>query len=48
MGLTTKQYVGTICNEVAWLRWRDRLRVAWALLTAHATDELGNRIWRDR
>lgn len=45
MGLTKDQYVGQVCNDVAWLRWRDRLRVAWALLTRHATDEHGNRIY---
>lgn len=45
MGLTKQQYVGSIESQVAWLKWRDRLKVAWALLTAHATDELGNRIY---
>jgi hypothetical protein len=37
MGLTKEQQVGGICNDVAWLGLRDRLRVFWALLTKHAS-----------
>lgn len=43
MGLTKDQYVGGICNQIAWLKPRDRFKVLWALLTAKATDENGNR-----
>lgn len=47
MGQTRQQYVRGIQNQVAWLRWRDRLRVAWALLVLRATDEAGNRIYKE-
>jgi hypothetical protein len=44
MGRTRQQRVAGLQNQVAWLTWRERLAVAWALLTWHATDEVGNRI----
>lgn len=37
MGLNKQQQVNDICNRVAWLSLRDRLRVFWALLTKHAS-----------
>lgn len=37
MGLTRQQRLGSITNDVAWLTFRERLRVLWALLTARAS-----------
>lgn len=37
MGLTRQQQVGSICNQVAWFTWRERLTVLWALLTSRAS-----------
>lgn len=45
MGATRRQRVGGIKNEVSWLTWRERAEVFWALLTLHATDEHGKRIY---
>lgn len=44
MGQTKSQFVSGICNQVAWLSWRDRLTILRAILTAYATDENGKRI----
>lgn len=37
MGLTRAQQVGYIRNAVAWLTFRERLQVLWALLTRRAS-----------
>jgi hypothetical protein len=36
MVLTRQQEVGSICNRVAWLTFRERLTVMWELLTSRA------------
>jgi hypothetical protein len=36
IGLARVQHVETICRTVAWLTRRERLKVAWALLTRRA------------
>lgn len=44
MGATKEQKVAHICSQVAWLGWRDRVRVLRALVFSKATDEQGRRI----
>jgi len=48
MGLTRQQRLGGIVNDVAWLTWRERLVVLWALRPWHySTDEHGRK-WLGR